>query len=579
MKRLMLLVWIFIFLFSSCSTVDYFSFPKIPFLHHQKQPAFEVSPDEKEAFYSIPSTGYPMAGTIATLSIDEDENIDEDIVYPDEEKLTTEEGIDVQIPEVKVSLPLPFPYPLQKVKFDYPVTYNTEVESWIKYFTGKGRNHFKKWLSRMYLYINFIKFEFARNGLPQDLAYLPLIESGFNVRARSPAWAVGMWQFMASTGRKYGLKINYWIDERRDPWKSTEAAIKYLKDLYSMFGDWNLAIAAYNAGEGKIRRAIRRYNDRNFWSLKDHRFIRRETANYVPKFIAALLIAKCPTCFGFNIEKKEPLLVEKVKLPFPVDLYLVSEITGVSLDTILSLNPELRHWVTPPNYKGYELKLPPGKGDVLLTALEKMDKKIIAKRYLKYRKKQREKTFVRHRMRWGETLSHVARRYRVRIRTLMRINHIRNPRRIRAGRVILVPVVRGRTLTYYTNGRYYASIHRRRHIRKRAYHGSGLKYRVRRGDTLWSIARKFGVSIYNLKRWNRIKGEFIKPGDILIIRHFSYKIAGGEGKGIKYTVREGDTLWDVSRKFGVSVKDIKVIKKKYPGRALYPGDVLLIEKD
>ncbi len=553
----------------SCSTIN------VNFLNR----TFNSGNEKKEVINTIQDTSenYPFVATIATVKSGLND-IEEDIVYPDEEELTTEEGLNEEIPEVKISVPLPFPYPLRKIKFDFPVTYNTEVESWINYFTGKGRKHFEKWLHRMFMYIDYVKGEFRKAGLPVDLAYLPLIESGFNVRAVSPAWAVGMWQFMATTGRKYGLKINYWIDERRDPWKSTEAAIRYLKDLYSMFHDWSLSIAAYNAGEGKIKRAIKRYGTNDFWTLKNHRYIRRETANYVPKFIAALLIAKCPTCFGFKIRDVKSIEVEKVKLPFPVDLYLVSRVTGVPVKDILFLNPELRHWVTPPDYPGYLLKLPPGKGKILIAELEKMDKKLIARRYRKYRKLQRERAFIVHRMRWGETLSHVARRFRVSVRTLMRVNHIRNPRRVRAGRKILVPIVRGSTLRYYTGGRYYVPA-RKRSYRHRKYRRGMTGYRVRPGDTLWSIARKFGVTVSLLKRWNNIRGNFIRVGRILYVKTPSFRSYAGNSRVIRYRVKEGDTLWEISRRFGVSISNIKTIRKRYPGNSLYPGDILLIKKD
>ncbi len=555
---------------ASCSylPVKKFSFPFFSY--------FTTSSAEKISF-SQPATYSTMVSAATLYPLKQTEGVEEEVIYPDEEQLTTEEGINVELPEVKLNVPLPFPYPVTKVSFDFPVTYNTQVENWIKFFTGKGRIHFAEWLSRMYLYIDYVKREFIKNNLPSDLAYLPLIESGFNVRARSPAWAIGMWQFMAYTGRKYGLKINYWIDERRDPWKSTEAAIKYLKELHKTFGDWNLAIAAYNAGEGKIKKAIRRYGSRDFWVVKKHRYIRRETANYVPKFIAALIIAKCPECFGFHLTKDTPLKVDRVKLPYPVDLYLVSEITDVPLDKLLFYNPELRHWVTPPDYKGYELKLPAGKGEAFLLKLKNFSKKVIAKRYLKYRKYVRERIFIRHRMRWGETLSHVARRYHVYVRTLMRINHIRNPRRVRAGHRILIPVVRGRTLAYYTSGKYYAPVSKRSKISSR--HNRGIRYRVKPGDTLWSIARRFGVTVSQLKSWNRIRGNFIRDGRILYVRKYHrYYSRYRKGK-IKYIVREGDTLWDISRKFGVPINRIKTVKKKYQGRNLYPGDVLIIEKD
>ncbi len=195
---------------------------------------------------------------------------------------------------------------LQNSKFDYPVTINTRVEYWIDYFTGRGRKHFIKYLERSELFIPYIKPLLRQNGLPEDLVYLAMIESGFNNHARSHAKAVGPWQFISATGKRYGLMVNWWVDERRDTHKSTLAAVGYLRDLYGMFQSWELAAAAYNSGEAKIARAIRRFGTKDFWTIARHRFLRPETRDYVPKIIAAAIVAKNRTQFGFPAETIVP---------------------------------------------------------------------------------------------------------------------------------------------------------------------------------------------------------------------------------------------------------------------------------
>ena len=194
---------------------------------------------------------------------------------------------------------------LKNNRFDIPITINTRVEHWLDYFTGKGRPHFARYLERSEFFIPYIKPLLRQNGLPEDLVYLAMIESGFNNHARSHAKAVGPWQFISATGKRYGLMVNWWVDERRDIRKSTLAAVEYLRDLYGMFQSWELAAAAYNAGEAKIARAIRRFETKDFWVLSRHRFLRPETRDYVPKIIAAAIISKNPEQFGFPVIEKK----------------------------------------------------------------------------------------------------------------------------------------------------------------------------------------------------------------------------------------------------------------------------------
>jgi membrane-bound lytic murein transglycosylase D len=265
-------------------------------------------------------------------------------------------------------------------------------------------------------------------GLPEDLVYLSLIESGFNPYAYSRAKAVGLWQFISLTGKRYGLKVNWWVDERRDPEKSTIAAAKYLKDLYEMFSCWYLAAAGYNAGEYKIIKAIKRYQTEDFWKLTQHQYLKRETKDYVPLMIAAAIVAKDPEKYGFiDVEYQEPLRYEEVKVPELTDLSLIAKACEISLDEIKDLNPELRRGVTPPNETEYEIKIPFGKKDLFLKnfeALQPLEKF----------------AFKTHPVKKGETLKGIATLYRVDLEPLLEINHLNKTSRISKGETLLIPI-------------------------------------------------------------------------------------------------------------------------------------------
>jgi membrane-bound lytic murein transglycosylase D len=244
------------------------------------------------------------------------------------------------------------------------------VERNITFFTERISEKFSLWLSRSGKYIELMKEILRGQNIPEEIVFIPLIESGFSPYACSPARAVGYWQFIASTAKKYGLKINWWMDERRDPVKSTVAAANYFKDLYEMFGSWNLAMAAYNAGEGKILKAINKTNTDDYWSLLDTKYLQRETKDYVPKFIAASMIAKSPEEFGFEeLEYHPPLNYDEVTVYSPVDLQVIADCAETTLEVIKELNPELRRWCTPPDLPEYTLRVPEGKKDVFLQNL------------------------------------------------------------------------------------------------------------------------------------------------------------------------------------------------------------------
>jgi membrane-bound lytic murein transglycosylase D len=244
------------------------------------------------------------------------------------------------------------------------------VERNINLFTEKISKNFSLWLSRSGKYIDLMKEILKGQNIPEEIVFIPLIESGFSPYACSPARAVGYWQFIASTAKRYGLKINWWMDERRDPVKSTVAAANYFRHLYEMFGSWNLAMAAYNAGEGKILKAINKTNTDDYWSLLDTKYLQRETKDYVPKFIAASMIAKSPEEFGFEeLEYHPPLNYDEVTVYSPVDLQVIADCAETELDVIKELNSELRRWCTPPDLPEYTLRVPEGKKDIFLQNL------------------------------------------------------------------------------------------------------------------------------------------------------------------------------------------------------------------
>ncbi|MCX7792784.1 MAG: transglycosylase SLT domain-containing protein [Thermodesulfovibrionales bacterium] len=285
------------------------------------------------------------------------------------------------------------------------------VERHINTFTTRLRDRFAIWLSRAGMYIDIMKEILVQNGLPKELVFLPLIESGFNTNAYSRARAVGPWQFIASTARKYGLTINWWIDERRDPIKSTEAAARYLKDLYDMFNSWHLAMAAYNAGEGKVMRALRKTRTEDHWTLLQKKtYLRRETREYVPKFIAASLIALEPEKYGFeDIDYHEPVEFTEVEIESPVDLEIIAKAAETDLQTIRLLNPELKRWCTPPDQPTYIIRIPAEKKEIFLQNLEKIPKE---KRY----------SYRIHRVRKGETVSKIAKRYGIQESVIYALN-------------------------------------------------------------------------------------------------------------------------------------------------------------
>ena len=313
----------------------------------------------------------------------------------------------------------------RKIKFSIPVVENNRVRYFVNYFTGKFRGFFERALSRSGRYIPMMAAILQEEGLPQDLVYLCLIESGFSPRAVSKANAVGPWQFIRSTGLRYGLKINGWVDERRDPVKSTRAAAAYLKDLHLQFGEWFLAAAAYNAGENKVEKAMHRSNTNDFWRLSQKTYLKTETRNYVPKFIAATVIASTPEKYGFgDVVYESPLEYDEVMIQKPLSLKSVAELAKTTVEVIKGLNPALLRNTTPPNENGFLLRIPRGSGESFVQAYERLPQST-------------QLRVITHKVKKGETLLGIAKNYGQKVSQLMELNELRN-RQIRVGQELIV---------------------------------------------------------------------------------------------------------------------------------------------
>ncbi len=386
---------------------------------------------------------------------------------------------------------------------DIPLTMNSKVEYFINLFQDNGRGWFAKWLSRSERYIPMMKNVLRENGLPEDLVYMAMIESGFSSHAQSHANAVGPWQFIAGTGKRYSLRIDKWIDERRDPLKSTVAAALYLKDLYSIFNkDWYLAAAGYNAGENKILRAIGMYNSSDFWQLTEGSYLKRETKDYVPKLLAAAIIAKEPVKYGFaDVAYLPPIEFDAVTIPSRTDLDLVARLLNIPVGILKELNPELRQGCTPPDYPDYQLKLPKGTGTQFLDLFDQVPE---GERYAE------RVTYRRHTVRRGDTLEGVARRYGSNPEEIMTLNRL-DGRRLVRGRTLRVPLRRaGASPHMATTGAVTAG--------KASSKNTVRYYTIKRGDTLTSIAKRFKIPSRTLAVWNNIRRQnALQPGTKLIV--------------------------------------------------------------
>ncbi len=578
--------------------------------------------------------------------------------------------------------------------FDYPVVVNHRVLSWIDFYEVRAHDFFNRSLQRSGRYLAMARRIFAEEGVPTDLAFLPHVESGFRYNARSRVRAVGLWQFMRGTAKLYGLRCDAYVDERLDPEKSTRAAARLLRDLYALYQDWYLALAAYNAGAGNVNRAVERCGSHDFWKIDRERHIFAETRNFVPAMLAATILAKSPGAYGFVEETDPPLEYDVITLSTPTDLRTVARCAGTTLETIQELNPAVIGSQTPPE-RGFAIHVPKGTVEQFAREFAKVpvEQRVASATTTRHKVKrgetlgmlaQRYKTTVkaiqsankmgrstkirvgqslripgrrttsapdatpietpladavRHTVRRGECLAGIARKYGIKPQELQAANHIKDPSRIAVGQVLVLPsrgepvpaeprlaegsaaeaaeplVARVEPAEAKTEqatvqsegglralntsdalGRVPTTRHIVEQARLQIQQEQALaaatavedgKHRVTAGETLSDIARRYGVKVADLRRWNRIgRNDTLEPGEELLVSGPPAR-ASSSSKGGKdlassskhrfHVVRRGETLYRIAKRYGVKVSDLISLNHLSRAAIIHPGQKLRIQ--
>jgi len=493
------------------------------------------------------------ADTAAELQVAADSAADEAVLEELADAHPKPEGAEVATGNRPEGIPGGVEALADAVTWDIDVeTFNSHarVQYYLDFFQGRGRQRMAIWLNRMPRYEAIIRERLGRENLPGDLVYLALIESGFSNTATSRAKAVGMWQFMKATGKGYGLRIDSWVDERRDPMRATDAAVKHLRDLNRRFNSLYLAAAAYNAGSGKVSRGLGRLpdeendttnSDATFFRLYDTRLLKRETKDYVPKLIAAALIAKQPERYGFRTEKEEPFAYDSIVVPDMTGLDVLARLADTTVAAIRELNPQYLRLATPPGIRSV-VRLPVGHGPMTVAA------------YAELPPRQRV-TFVEHFVARGETLGGIALRYRVSQSLLMASNPKVKSRSLRIGQRIVVP----------TGGALSTKVARRMAepvvaagTARRTFH------RVQRGETISQIADEYGVTQRELLAWNTLDNRGrIRSGQRIRVAAPETRAPAlvaplAPAAGVKtHVVRRGETLKSLAKRYGVSIQALR----------------------
>ncbi len=445
----------------------------------------------------------------------------------------------------------------------FPFIESSRIDFWISYFTGPGRERFERAMYRMETHRPTVEAILTEKGMPRELICIAFIESGFAMKAVSSARAVGPWQFINGTARRYNLRVNWWFDERCDIVASTYAASNYLTDLYGIWGDWFLAFAAYNCGEYRVARQVARQKTTNFWQLD----LPLQTERYVPKFLAALYIMREPEKYGFTIPTVEPNRFDVVTVSVPTDLDVIARSAGTSAEVIRDMNPQLKRGATPPMMEVH-VKVPPGAGDACTEALANVPA-------------SERVAWTEHKVKKGETLSHIAGKYGTSVDALRDTNNLKRSSMLRVGQIVVVPVPGGSyaeaasSKPAYMNPRS-SGVDRaalERYAQRAAAVPTGDKtvYRVKSGDTLSEIAERFGTSVSRLRSWNNLsRRRHIYAGQRLVIYTSSGSAAevaspapapvppptGDDLTTVTHVVVRGESLFSIGKQYNVGVQEL-----------------------
>ncbi len=519
---------------------------------------------------------------------DPEEQLTDDLTPPESEATASQEIKDLE----KLGSWEDNANPLaSKIQSDFPLTVNRQVEYYLDLFQNQQREIFAGWLTRSGRYLPMMQKQLAEAGLPKDLAYLSMIESGFKPNAYSTAKASGLWQFMAPTAARFGLQVNKYTDERRDPILSTQAAIKYLSDLYSQFGNWYVAVAAYNAGEGRISGGLQKFNCKNFWDLAEKDYLAMETKRYVPQLIAAIIIAKSPKEYGFaGIQYEPPLAYEIAKVPPRTTLAAVAVAASTNLESLQNLNRQLSKGQVPPGVGFYELKMPIGTAHLVADNLPRVHATVSTQ-------------FKDHVVGAKDSIERVCRKYDIDKITLLKANNLRKAKLV-PGNILRIP--------YQTTQYALLSAKETQHLAKSTKTPEDLTlHTVKSGETISQIATRYGTSTQQISSWNKLKNQHqLKVGQQLTLYVDEAKTAATSAKSLAperqakapsttgkdreivasrvktpakpkevpthYQVKTGDSLWTIAERFDLSPADLKKWNK-LESSEISPGLKLIIK--
>lgn len=442
-------------------------------------------------------------------------------------------------------------------EFNVPMAMTGRVNAYIQYFTERVPSTTQSWLNRSNKYMYLVRDIFLQEGLPSDLVVLAFTESGYNTHAVSHAGATGMWQFMQGTGKMYGMEQNFWVDERRDFEKATRAAAKYLKALYERFGDWYLALAAYNAGPTRMARAIKKHDTNDFFKISSRNTLKMETRDYVPKYLAQLIIYKNYLKYGFTPPTDMPMLFSSIKAPANTNIYWLADKLEVSYEVMRDLNPALKLPLTPPTE--YIIRVPYKK--------DKQAQAIIAAA-----RKEERIGYKIHEGKRGEEIAAIAKKYDVKKEDILRVNGIHRETLL-TSRKVFIPIP---NMTNAKIDNAFAQVLGKIDPKY---------YKVRKGDTFIGIAHNHNMRLKDLQKLNpNIRPSRIYPGQYIMVTKDGYSNVRYASKkksrqvAVKYRVRSGDSLWSIAKKFNTSVASIKKTNK-IAGNNIYAGRMLTIRKN